>query len=169
MNCTVASCQKEAQYSFTWPWGAPGFCCVGCMTVVTQRGQQTRGRFGAVSFVPLNPDRPREITRDERVELHAKRLTAESERDDARTRAAKLYEANTQLSNDVRVHKARCKQLEANARELLERIDALILERDQALLLAAKAREEAEHLGASFDIERPAPGGITPRQLADQT
>lgn len=151
MICTVASCQKEAQYSFTWPWGAPGFCCVGCMTIVTQRGQQTRGRFGAVSFVPLNPDRPREVTRDERVELHAKRLTAESERDDARVRAANLYTANTQLSNDLRVHRARCQQLEAQVKELLERIDVLVKEKEAALIIADKAREAAEDLGAHID------------------
>lgn len=167
MNCTVDKCENEALYAFTWPWGTPGFCCAKHMAVVTQRGQQTRGRFGGVAFSPLNPDRPREITRDERIELHAGRLTAESERDDAKLRAAKLFEANTQLANDVRVHRARCMQLEAEVKQLLSRIEGLIEERDAALIASEKAREAAEHLGvkefAPFTPDPHLPSPLTPR------
>ena len=157
MNCTVDGCTLEAQYAFTWPWGTPDFCCPRHVVVVQQQSKTTRGRFGAVAFAPLNPDRVREVTHDERVQLIAKRVAAEQERDDAHIRSTKLHEANKKLSDDVRAHKLRCEQLQAEVKRLLDQIDALITERDAALVLASKAREEAERFGVELDPKYPHP------------
>jgi len=145
MQCTLDSCPKPAEYTFVWPWGADGACCQGHVVVVQQKARALRGHFGQVSFARLNPDRPKELSRDERVELHTARLVAESERDDARKRSGELFEVNTRLANEVRTHKVRSEQLHGQTLELLQRVDALTRERDEALTLAGKRREDVEH------------------------
>lgn len=172
MNCTVDNCQREAFYTFVWPWGADGACCEQHKIIVMQQSQQTRGQGARVTFVHLNPDRPREITRDERVALHASRLTAESERDDARLRSSRLLEANTALTNELRGVRARCSSLEATVRELGEQNEVLLRERDAAYVQLETVREEAARLGVVVgepsektnpDLPRNIVEGATPR------
>ncbi len=148
--CTVDGCTENATYTFVWPWGTPGACCQKHTSIVTQRSQQTRGRFGAVAFAKLNPDRPPEITRNERITLHSARLAAESERDDASRRATELYAVNTKLADEVRALRARCAQLEADAKALREQVELAYKARDQAFLAAEKAREEASQFGVTL-------------------
>lgn len=145
MQCTLDSCPKPAEYTFVWPWGTDGACCQGHVIVVQQKAKSARGKFGQVSFTRLNPDRPVIITRDERVELHSARLVAEAERDDAGKRAGELFEVNTKLANDVRASKLRGEQLQSQCHELVARVAALVSERDDALALASRRREEVEH------------------------
>jgi len=154
MQCTVDNCHKEAVYTFVWPWGTPGNCCQDHVVVVQQRSRATRGRFGLVAFNALNPDRPVAVTRDERIELHSTRLVAESERDDARKRAAELFAVNTKLSDELRALRARVAQFEADVKALNSQVELAIHERDKALIAASLAREEAERLGVSLSDYR---------------
>lgn len=168
MNCTVDNCQREARYTFVWPWAADGACCEQHKMIVLQRSTQTRGPIGGrVTFVPLNPDRPREITRDERVALHSARLTAESERDDARLRSSKLLEANTALTTELRGVRARCEQFQANERGLREQNDALMRERDAALVELETVREEAARMGVIVGEPRTRDTTPPPRHVVE--
>lgn len=151
MICSVDNCSSEATHTFVWPWGTPGACCRNHLVVVQQRSRATRGRHGVVNFSALDPDRPVEITRDERVELHSARLVAESEREDARVRAAKLLDANTALSTERNGLRARCSQLEAQVKELTARVGVVIGERDNALVTVDELRQQIERLDVGDD------------------
>ncbi len=155
MQCTVDKCEREARYTFIWPWGEAGACCQEHVIVVQQKAKAARGKYGQVSFTALDPDRPREITRDERVALHTRALVAESETKDAQLRATKFFELNTKLGEELRAARARVAQYEANDKEQRRTIEALVVERDAALVALDKAREEAQRFGV-FEEHTPA-------------
>lgn len=163
-------CPKEATHTFVWPWGTEGAVCQEHIVVVQQQARNARGPRAQVGFTPLNPDRPREITRDERIELRTLKQVAESERDDARAHAAKLFEANTQLSKDLRALRVRVAEFERQVRELTQQVDAAYKARDEALALAGAAREAAAELGAAgFDeaLSLPTPPFAPPPTIVE--
>lgn len=147
MNCNVDECGKPADYTFMWPWGTDGACCQSHVVVVQQKARAVRGPRTVVTFVPLNPDRPKEITRDERVALHAARLAAEGEAADSRKHAANLFNANTQLQKELKDSKLRCTEYEHQMRELRKQLEATTAELDAALISAGQAREELARHG----------------------
>jgi hypothetical protein len=155
MNCTIDNCGKEATHTFVWPWGTEGACCQDHVVVVQQKAKNARGRYGQVSFTRLDPDRPVEMRRDERIELHSARLTAESERDDARLRASKLHEQLVNAQNEIRSYRARVAQFEAAEKELRAQVEIAIRERDNALIAADRARELAEESAKFGMLEDP--------------
>jgi hypothetical protein len=165
MKCDVDSaCQTEASHTFVWPWGTPGACCPGHIVVVQQRARATRGRQGVVNFVPLDPHAPKApITRDERITLHAARMTAESERDDARKSAVELRRVNEELSTELRQLRVRVTQFQAEVKALGEQVEAAYKERDAALLRVADMQEECERLGVRT---RPTPPDPIPAPVS---
>jgi len=158
MNCTVDGCLKEATHTFVWPWAAEGACCSAHIVVVQQRSMQTRGPRGAVTFVPLAPDRPREVTRDERVGLVSKAIAAEAERDEQRMRSSQLFDSNKKLNDENRALRVRIQHFEANEKTLRAQLSEACAERDAALVSADKAREQLEVLGVEGDRTTPAEG-----------
>ena len=158
MKCTIDNCNQEATHTFHWPWGDEGACCSFHVLIVQQKAGQTRkGAQARITFVPLNPDREIPITRDERVSLHSARLTAESERDDARAHVAKLFAANTQLTQDLRALRVRTDEFERQVKALTQQVEAAYAARDKALALAGEARERAAELGVDFSDAEPLP------------
>jgi len=155
MNCTVDGCLKEATHTFVWPWGAEGACCSAHIVIVQQRATQTRGPRGAVTFVPLAPDRPREVTRDERVALVSKAIAAEAERDEQRIRSSQLFDANKKLHDENRALRLRIQHFEANEKTLRSQFTQACEERDAALVSVDKAREQLEALGIEGDRTTP--------------
>ncbi len=155
MQCTIDNCERDASYTFVWPWGDTGSCCQDHVVIVQQKARNARGRFGQVSFTALDPHRPVEITRNERVELQSARLVAEAEAKDAQIRASKLFEANTNLSKELRAMRARAAQYEADIKALRINTEVLVRERDAAMVTADKLREEMQRFGV-FEEHTPA-------------
>lgn len=171
ITCTIDGCPKNATHTFVWPWGSPGACCDEHVVIVRQRAESTRGEMGTVSFSRLDPDRPPSVTRDERTQLIAAKLSAEAETEEVKLRAERLFANNTELSKELRLLRVRCDQYEANARELLADLEAAKKERDDALVLAHDARVEAERFGgfgqAPAALERVPVGPVTHAQRVD--
>lgn len=144
MKCTQDGCDKEADYTFVWPWGTDGACCQDHVPIVQQQARNVRGEETFVSFSKLNPDRPKEVTRDERIGLHTRALVAEAEMNDAKERASRLFSTNSELTAENRQLRARTAQFEADVKAMREALDAAIVERDKALRAADAVRVEMQ-------------------------
>ena len=152
LKCTIDNCEKDATHTFVWPWGVPGACCDGHVVIVRQRAESTRGEMGMVSFSRLDPDRPREVTRDERTQLIAAKLSAEAETEETKLRAERLFSSNTELSKELRLLRVRVSQYEADAVALRAELEQAKKERDDAVVLAHDARVEAERFGVFSEV-----------------
>lgn len=165
LKCTIDDCPKDATHTFVWPWGVPGACCDGHVVIVRQRAESTRGEMGMVSFSRLDPDRPREVTRDERTQLIAAKLSAEAETEETKLRAERLFSSNTELSKELRLLRVRVSQYEADAVALRAELEQAKKERDDAVVLAHDARVEAERFGVATSPGTPA--ALPPKLVAN--
>jgi predicted nuclease with TOPRIM domain len=121
-----------------------------------------------VAFVPLDPDRPRPVERNERVELVSAKLVAEADAQEAKVRAEKLFDANSELTAELRRVRARADEFEARVKELLSQLELAKRAEGEALARAADIRAEAEKFGVVLgaDTDAPAAGDGWPGTTA---
>src|SRR3569623_1050334 len=151
MRCE--DCDNEARFTFVWPWGQQGKVCDVHRVTSNQKSVQELDR-GQLNFPPIDPNRPVELTRDERTQLRAGILARDDELNDLNARVGTLVKANSELVDEVR----RLRSLNAHAEEELKaardntqraieardkaRADcgAAIVERDRLVLILRTAK-----------------------------
>jgi len=154
--CTEAGCTNVAAFSYVWPWGEPGACCSNHRLHVQQRAENL-GR-GAVHMTAVDPHFVPPITRDERTQLIAARMSAEQETKDALARGAELYALNTRANQECQRLRARNEEAEAQLTDVRAQLDAVIGQRNEALAAAGSAQREVERLKALLPKD-PTPHG----------
>lgn len=121
-TCDQQGCKKPAVYAFAWEWGEKGVCCEEHRFTLNQTSQHLSR---SVHFAPLQSAVNPPITRDERIQLHAKNLTLEAELEDAKTRGLDLYRENTKLTSSVQSLTVQKRELEAQVRDAAATIESL--------------------------------------------
>lgn len=142
--CSEKGCANTAAFSYVWPWGEQGACCHSHRLHVQQRAENL-GR-GVPHFVAVDPNYVPPITRDERTQLIAAKLSAEAETADVKLRNATLYDGHTKLSQECKRLRDLNEQGVAQIADQAALIDRLISERDAARADAATAQAEVERL-----------------------
>lgn len=96
--------------------------------------QQTSDQLdrGQIGFVALDPNRRPPLSRDERTQLIAARMSADIEAEEAKTRGGELYADNTRLADELRRMRARNIELEAQVKDRLQDVKQAQKERDTA-------------------------------------
>lgn len=145
-------CGVPAVASYRFDWGQTGGCCPEHQIV---RRQQADATNRTVQFVPVGAFEVPQVTSEERIQYHAKVLAAEDERDEAKKRAAEIYQRNTLLAEEVRVMSARAAKAEAASVELRDKLKEVTAERDTAWADAMEAQEEIARLRVVVDQQRP--------------
>lgn len=146
LMCTEKDCLKVAAFSYVWPWGESGACCHDHRLHVMQRSENL-GR-GPIHFSPVDPHYVAPITRDERTQLIAARMSAEQELKDALSRGAELYNENTRVAEECRRLRARNTEADAQLADARSTVDRVVGERDAARADAGEAQLEVERLKA---------------------
>jgi NTP pyrophosphatase (non-canonical NTP hydrolase) len=131
MKCTHEGCDKEAVYTYAWPWGGRGACCEGHRVHVTQIAEQT-GYPNQVSFSTIDPDRKPPVERDERVQYQARILVLEQECVEVKAHAGELNLKAENLANELRKTMGRVVALEQSLALANENFDQVVRERDEA-------------------------------------
>lgn len=95
-------CDKPAEFSGVWPWGAPIKVCSTHRLSTNQKATQQLAIEGGIPFSVLDPGRPVELGRDERTQLRAAIITRDDELADLQRRVTDSARANAELAGEVR-------------------------------------------------------------------
>jgi chromosome segregation ATPase len=154
MNCFSPDCENPVAYTFTWGWGAPGACCAE-HRVHAQQVHEAQAR-GLITFAALDPDADKpKLTRDERTQLMAAKMSADQEADEVKARAAQLYNANTDLQAEVRRLRARDAEAGRQLEDRKADLDRVMKERDEALADLHEAQTELERIKMLVPRDEP--------------
>jgi len=163
--CSWKDCKHAATHHFRWEWGDEGNVCESCIALMNQAADQLARKF---ITTPLNPAAESPLTRSERTQLIAARLSAEAEADEIKLRSHQLYTQNVDLSSQVQTLKMRERehagQMDAKESEN-ERLAEALEKRERELaeatnevqrlttLLEFKPAEETSRVGAQRGLE----------------
>ena len=148
-------CEEPATHSFRWEWGEEGVCCAACTTLVAQAGQNiTR----TVAIRPLDPaSAVAPVTRNERTQLIAAKLSAEAELEEVKLHGSNLYQNNVELTAQVQRLTMRERQHALIVDEKDEQIERLStdLERRERELAEVTAELQRLRVLAQFAPTEP--------------
>jgi seryl-tRNA synthetase len=151
--CTWKGCSKAATHRYRWEWGEEGNVCEACITLMHQAADSLQRKF---TTTPLNPSAEAPLTRSERTQLIAAKLSAEAEADEIRLRSHQLYTSNVDLTAQVQTLKMRERehagQMEAKESEN-ERLAEALEKREREL---AEATQELQRLTVLAQFKPPA-------------
>jgi hypothetical protein len=112
--------------SYAWEWGAKGVCCSEHQFTLQQTAENLSRK---INFAPIQQPQAK-LTRDERTQLIAARMSAEAELEEAKGRGLDLYRENVQLAKQVqsltvreREQRVQLNQALADAAELREQLN----------------------------------------------
>lgn len=145
MKCTHEGCDKEAVYTYAWPWGGRGACCEEHRMHVNQIAEQT-GYPNQVSFSTIDPDRKPPVERDERIQYQARIMVLEQEVVEVKAHAGALNVRAENLAAEVRRATARIVALESSIAMATANAEQVIRERDAALASNADLASEVARL-----------------------
>lgn len=148
-------CEEAATQSFRWEWGEEGKCCDACAPLVTQASQNL-GR--SVSIKPIDASAAvAPLTRHERTQLIAARLSAEAELEEVQQRGAQLYQSNVDLTAQVQTLRMREREHSTHIDEKDDQIARLSTDLDRRERELAEATAELQRLRllAQFNPDRP--------------
>lgn len=154
--CTARSrpgdpqCSHQATHAYLWDWGETGTCCPEHITVLKQISE-TLGR--GVTFTPLDPHAPRVMQRDERVQLNARILAAESELADAKTRGLEMHQQLAQIAQQAQAATLRLSATQSELSDARTRIDQLETELLKTAGRAAELQDERNRLSHIVDAK----------------
>lgn len=108
-------CKEAATLAYRWEWGEQGQTCARCALLL----QQTATNLGrTVSITALAGVAAPPLTRDERTQLIAAKLSAEAEADEIKTRGAQLYQQNVDLTKQVQTLTVQKREADATIKGL---------------------------------------------------
>lgn len=141
--CDEPGCKRPAQQAYRWDWGQEGICCLEHGQLLQQKSHNlSRG----VSLVPLGSAAPAPVTRDERTQLIAAKLSAEAEADEIKHRSAKLYNQNVDLTNQVQTLTLQRREANASLKLAETRVEALTTDLEATQAKLADALDEVQRL-----------------------
>lgn len=141
--CDQPGCKKPATLSYRWDWGEEGICCLEHGQLLQQKSQSlSRG----VALTPLGTAAPAPLTRDERTQLIAAKLSAEAEADEIKHRSAQLYNQNVDLTNQVQTLTLRNREANQTLKVRETELEALRTELDAQTAELANALDEVQRL-----------------------
>jgi len=149
--CTENGCSSVAAFSYVWPWGAPGACCQAHRLHVQQRS--TNLDRGPINFVAIDPHYVPPITRDERTQLIAAKMSVEQDLADVKARSAELYAHHTKSTAEARRLATLNAELVSQVGDLKATCDRLVSERDAARADTATAQLELERVKAMLPVD----------------
>lgn len=152
--CTVDGCNETALYAYTWDWGESGFCC-GLHAVTLRHRSMALGR--AVTLTALKPGAVAPVSHDERIQMHAKLLAAEDTVREVKERNAALFEANRQLTEEIRRMRIEASELNAQLKDARAEADQLTSEKMAALRQLGETNHELARLQGILDAAAQAP------------
>lgn len=144
VGCFEAGCSAPVVFSFVWPWGEPAFCCATHRTHAQQKSDALER--GQLSFTVLEPNKTPAVTRDERTQLIAARMSAEEETVQIKTHATTLHNEAERLRGELRIVTARGLELERQVSERSAALTQVVHERDTALADLHDARRELDRI-----------------------
>ena len=151
----------EQTFGFKWEWGEEGKCSALGATLLQQRAEQL-GR--KVQVWPLQPDKPAPLTRDERTQLIAAKLSVEAEVGELKERGLALHRQVAALQTQIttltvqkREADAQVKDARGEALALRQRVEEL--EAENAELVTERDRlRHLEAIVAGLNEGQPLPG-----------
>lgn len=153
LMCDEPGCSEVATHSYTWDWGKTGNVCA---THAARYKQIAPNLKRSVTFAPLMQMKPAALTRDERTQLIAAKLSAEAECGEIQARGLELYNQNTELARQLGSLKVRHTECEAQLRDAMGKA----LELEEALVTSqaerAELAQECMRLKALIPREPPA-------------
>lgn len=120
--CDEPGCNAVAVVAYAWDWGKRGNCCAAHQAEYTQRQANLKRR---VTFSPLAAAQPAALTRTERTQLIAEKLSAEAECDEVKARGVELYNQNADLARQLGSLRIRHTECEAQLKDAALRVAQL--------------------------------------------
>lgn len=117
-------CEEAATQTFRWEWGEEGKCCDACAPLVSQTSTNLN-RSVSIKPIDASASAVAPLARNERVQLIAARLAAESELEEVMQRGAQLYQSNVDLTAQVQAHALRARERDAQIEEKDDQIERL--------------------------------------------
>lgn len=151
--CDEAGCTEVATHAYTWDWGKSGNVCAKHAAHFKQISPNLKR---SVTFTPLMQMKPAALTRDERTQLIASRLSAEAELGEVQARGLELYNQNTELARQLGSLKVRHSECDAQRGEALHKCDLLESELVRSQAERAELAQEVMRLKALIPREPPA-------------
>jgi hypothetical protein len=156
MSEEIVMCDKvegeRATMRYVWAWGEEGFCSAKGQFLVQQLSKNLKQ---PVSFVPLANLPPPSLTRDERTQLIAERLSAQAEVAEVSERNSRLYAANTELASQARQLTLRNEQADAEIERLTAEVATL---KDANVKAGLELRSVSEQLHRANVLLEAGPG-----------
>lgn len=152
--CDFDGCDQPAVYSYIFDWGQHGYTCAHHQIV---RAQQARNIKRVCQFTALAAVAPAPVTRDERSQLIAAKLSAEAEADETRQRSLQLYQQHQQLAAELSRLQTVNSGLEARLATAKEDIELAVKERDLARADLGRAVDELQRVKTLNDALRARP------------
>lgn len=144
MKCTQEGCEKEAEFTYVWPWGGTAACCDQHRYHVGQLAEQLG--YATPAMAPVDPHKVKPVERDERVQYQARIFVLENEVTEVKAFAGELNLRAENLAVEVRRATARCVGLEQSLSHANESYDDVVKERDAALASNADMAAEIGRL-----------------------
>lgn len=142
-RCTTVGCTRNATHTYTWDWGESGYCCSTCLVSLRHR-MDSLGR--TCTFVALQPGAPVELTRDERIQLHARVLAAEDELKLTKARNLVLFNSNQELAAEINSLRLELESFRTQLADAQAEADQLTSEKMKALQQLAETNHELARL-----------------------
>lgn len=150
--CDEPGCNAVAVVAYRWDWGKQGHVCAEHQAQYSQRQSNLKR---TVTFAPIAPAAAPLLTRSERTQLIAAKLSAEAECDEVKARGVELYNQNADLARQLGSLRIRHTECEAQLKDAAVRVAQLevkLTEREGEL---AEAVTEIGRLKALVPREQP--------------
>jgi septal ring factor EnvC (AmiA/AmiB activator) len=141
--CTEQGCNETALYAFTWDWGESGYCC-GMHAVTIRHRSLALGRVATLTA--LRPGAVSPVTQDERIQMHARVLAAEDTVVEIKRRNSDLFEANKELTAEIRRLRIEVSQLTSQVQDARAEAAQLTGEKMAAVKQLAETNHELARL-----------------------
>jgi len=151
--CGWKDCTKAATHSYRWDWGEEGKCCADCIVLLQQcaanlsRTVSTRPLDSSAAVTPL--------TRNERTQLIAAKLSAEAELEEVQQRGHQLYTSNVDLTAQVQTHVMRAREHASIVAEKDDQIERLSTDLERRERELAEASSELQRLRVLAQFAEP--------------
>lgn len=135
-------CTELATQAYMFDWGEQGVCCARHGMLLQQTAQNVQR---SVTVQPLMNLPPPPLQRDERTQLHAARISLETELEEVKSRGLELYRINGEQQKTINTLTVQKRELEAQQRDSAATITTLQGQLEE---------RDAEHAELVLEVER---------------
>lgn len=135
-------CTELATHAYTFDWGESGICCARHATLLQQVAANLQR---TIQVSPLRDLPPPPLTRDERTQLVAAKISTETELVEVKARGLELYRLNGEQQRTINTLTVQKRELEAQIRDAEGTITTLRGQLEE---------RDAEHAELVLEVER---------------